>query len=89
MTVDGKGRFKHTHDGVTDANRVINYVSWDDTKWSATRAGTGFFTVFVAGKDEQTSDAKVKDAVDWLETNKAESRAASLLARELDTSSGK
>jgi hypothetical protein len=27
--------------------------------------------------------------VDWLETNKAESRAASLLARELDTSSGK
>ena len=70
MTVDGKGRFKHAHDGVTDANRVINYVSWDDTKWSATRAGTGFFTVFVAGKDEQTSDAKVKDAVDWLEANK-------------------
>jgi hypothetical protein len=89
MAVDANGRFKHAHDGVTDANRVINYVSWDDTKWSATRAGTGFFTVFVAGKDEQTSDAKVKDAATWLETNKAESRAASLLARELGTSSGK
>lgn len=89
MTVDGKGQFKHTHDGMTDANRVINYVSWDDTKWSATRAGTGFFTVFVAGKDEQTSDVKVKDAVDWLETYKAESRAASLLARELSAASGK
>lgn len=83
MSVDGKGRFQHAHGGTTNANHVINYVSWDDTKWSATRAGTGFFTVFVAGKGEPASDASLKDAASWLKRNKADSRAGSLLAHEL------
>jgi hypothetical protein len=88
MSVDAKGRFKHTGTSGSDANRLLNYVSWDDTKWSATRAGTGFFMVFVAGKDEPTSQAQMKDAALWLETNKADSRAATLLANELAVASG-
>jgi hypothetical protein len=88
MSVDGKGRFKHSASGTSDANRLLNYVSWDDTKWSATRSGTGFYMVFVAGKDEPTTEAQMKDAAVWLETNKPESRAATQLARELTVASG-
>jgi hypothetical protein len=80
MSVDGKGRFKHS---ASDPNRLLNYVSWDDTKWSATRAGTGFYMVYVAGKDEPITEAELKDAATWLGTNKPNERAASELAREL------
>jgi hypothetical protein len=89
MSVDGKGRFLHTGGGTTEANHLINYITWDDTKWSATRAGTGFFVVFVAGKDEQTSQSRVRDAAVWLVRHKPESRAAALLAKELTATSVK
>ena len=89
MSVDANGRFQHTHDGATDSNRHLNYVSWDDTKWSATRAGTDFFVVFVSGKGEAASQAQIRDAARWLEKHKAGSRAATLLARELSATSGR
>jgi hypothetical protein len=83
LSVDNKGKFVHARDGASEANHIINYVSWDDSKWSATRAGTGFYQVFVAGKDESMSPARMKDAALWLEQHKADSHAASLLASEL------
>ncbi|HEY7670145.1 MAG TPA: hypothetical protein VH852_05850 [Hyphomicrobium sp.] len=89
LSVDTKGRFMHKGAGADDANHVINYLSWDDTKWSATRAGTGFFMVFVAGKNEPTSQAQLRDAALWLEMHKADSRAAIRLARELSASAAK
>jgi hypothetical protein len=58
-------------------------VTWDDAKWSATRAGTGFFHVFVAGKDEPQPAARAKDAAEWLEKNKGGSQAARNMARLL------
>jgi hypothetical protein len=87
LSVDDKGRFKHS--GATDANRILNYVSWDDTKWAATRAGTDFYVVFVAGKGEPVSETELKDAAVWLQRNKGESRAATVLARELAATSTK
>jgi hypothetical protein len=85
LSVDAKGRFKHSG---SDANRLLNYVSWDDTKWSATRSGTGFYMVFVAGKGEPITEAQMKDAALWLGTHKPDSRAATQLARELTLASG-
>ncbi len=83
MSVDEQGRYKHTRGDKTDASRMINYVTWDDSKWAATRAGTDFFVVFIAGKDEAVSDAQIEEAAKWLVRNKSNSRAASALADEL------
>jgi hypothetical protein len=88
LSVGAKGKFLHAGDGGSAANRLFNYVGWDDSRWSATRAGTGFYHVRVAGKDETTSPAQMKDAALWLSSHKAESRAAALLAQELISASG-
>ena len=88
LSVDAKGKFLHTGDSSSGANRLFNYVGWDDTRWSATRAGTGFYHVLVAEKDQAMSPAQMKDAALWLTSNKADSRAASLLAQELISASG-
>jgi hypothetical protein len=85
MSVDSTGRFMHTREGPSAANHLISYLGWDDSKWAATRAGTGFYQVFVAGKDEVISQAQMKDAAAWLSKHKADSRAATLLADELTT----
>jgi hypothetical protein len=83
MRVDSKGLFIHTHDGPSEASHLISYLGWDDSKWAATRAGTGFYQVFIAGNDEAISQEQMKDVAAWLATHKADSRAATLLAHEL------
>jgi hypothetical protein len=84
---DGKGRLAHTGEGASEPNYLINYLSWDGTKWSATPAGTGFFNVFVAGKDAEVSKAELEDAARWLSAHKPGSRAAERLASELTSTS--
>jgi hypothetical protein len=85
LTWDVEARqFVHTFDGKSQSSLIINYVTWDDSKWSATRAGTGFFHVFIAGKDEQQPLVRAKDAADWLEKNKANSQTARTMARLLN-----
>lgn len=88
VSVDNKGQFKHAGDGATDAKRLINYVTWDGTKWAATRAGTDFFVVFVADKDETVAPQNLKDAAHWLRLREVKTRAASQLAQALDGASG-
>jgi hypothetical protein len=88
LSVDSKGRFAHKGDGASDANHMINYLSWDDSKWAATPAGSGFYQVFVGGKEEPVSGALLKDTAHWLATHKADSRAAERLAQELAAASG-
>ena len=89
MSVNDKGQFEHTLGDTSQADRLINYLSWDGTKWSATRAGTGFFKVFVADKDEASPDKHMMEAAVWLKKHKPKSRAASTLARELVQASEK
>jgi hypothetical protein len=86
MRVNGKGQFQHTSADASQADRLINYVTWDDAKWSATRAGTGFFVVEIDGEG---GSGNMKDAAIWLKARKPDSRAASLLARELIAASEK
>jgi hypothetical protein len=86
MHVNGKGQFQHTSADASQADRLINYVTWDDAKWSATRAGTGFFVVEIDGEG---GSGNMKDAAIWLKARKPDSRAASLLARELIAASEK
>ena len=88
LSVGAKGKFLHAGDGGSAANRLFNYVGWDDTRWSATRAGTGFYQVLVSGKDETMSPAQMKDAALWLSSHKTNSRAAARLAAELVSASG-
>lgn len=86
LRVGKQGEFLHASDGGQEANHMIGYVSWDDSRWAATRAGTGFFHVFVAGRDGASAGAMHSAAV-WLETNKPDSRAAARLAHELAAAS--
>jgi hypothetical protein len=81
-------QFVHTFDGKSQSSLIVNYVTWDDAKWSATRAGTGFFHVFVAGKDEEQLETRVKDAAVWLQRNKSDNQAARNMARLLTSAAG-
>ena len=81
-------QFVHVEGGKSQASPIINYVTWDDAKWSATRSGTGFFHVFVAGKDEDQLETRVKDAAEWLQRTKSDSRAARNMARLLTSAAG-
>lgn len=89
MSVNDKGQFEHTLGDTLQADRLINYLSWDGTKWSATRAGTGFFKVLVADKDDPAPTEHMVEAAAWLKKHKSKSRAASALARELVDASAK
>lgn len=90
MRVDANGQFQHTLGDATHADRLINYVSWDGTKWSATRAGPDFYKVRVADKSTSAPDQKqIMDAALWLKSRKPDSRAASRLASELLAASEK
>jgi hypothetical protein len=89
ISVDGGGRFKRAGEGADDASGIIDYRTWDDSKWAATRAGTDFFVVYVAGKDETASNKNLKEAAHWLRLRKDQTRAATRLAQELEAASGK
>ena len=82
LRVDAKGQFQHKKGDASDSNRHINYISWDGTKWSATRAGTGFLQILITEKGAPT-DTQLQDAATWLKRHKANSRAANTLADEL------
>lgn len=86
--LDGQGRFANSGEGVPAASPVINYLSWDGTKWSAVPSGGGFYAVLVGDKDQTVSAAQVQEAARWLTVNKAESRAAERLAKELTAALG-
>ena len=45
-------RFVHTGEKGDEVDRIVNYVAWDDSRWSATRAGTGSCQTRIADADE-------------------------------------
>ena len=75
-------------DGKSQSSLILNYVTWDDAKWSAHGQGTGFYHVFVAGKDEEQLGTRIKDAAIWLQKNKADNQTARNMARLLISPAG-
>jgi len=77
-------QFVHTFDGKQESSPIVNYVTWDDAKWSAMRQGTGFYHVLVADRDDQQPASRVKEAAEWLERTKGASQAARNMVRLLN-----
>lgn len=76
-------RFVHTGDKGSEVNRIVNYVAWDGGRWSATRAGTGFFQTRVAEANAAVSAETVNGIADWLDKWRATTPAASIVAEGL------
>ena len=76
-------RFVHSGDKGDQVDRIINYVGWDGSKWTATRAGTGFFQTRVAEANAAVSAEAVKGVADWLDKWRSTTPAASIVAEGL------
>src|SRR5262245_56409578 len=84
LTWDMKAqRFKHTGDKGEQVNRIVNFVGWDGSRWSATRAGTGFFQARVAVADAAVSTDTVNGVADWLDKWRSTTPAASIVSEGL------
>jgi hypothetical protein len=84
VTWDKKAqRFVHAGDKGDRVDRIINYVGWDGTKWTATRAGTGFFQTRVAEANAAVSVETVNGIADWLDKWRSATPAASIVAEGL------
>ena len=76
-------RFVHSGDKGEQVNRIVNFVGWDGSRWSATRAGTGFFQARVAAADATVSTDTVNGVADWLDKWRSTTPAASIVAEGL------
>jgi hypothetical protein len=76
-------RFVHSGDKGDQVDRIINYVGWDGSKWTATRAGTGFFQTRVADANAAVSAETVNGIADWLDKWRSATPAASIVAEGL------
>jgi hypothetical protein len=84
VTWDKKAqRFVHAGDKGNQVDRIINYVGWDGSKWTATRAGTGFFQTRVAEANGAVSPDTINGIADWLDKWRSTTPAASIVAEGL------
>lgn len=76
------GKFVHKNNGQSRSSPIVNYVAWDGGKWSATRAGTGFYHVRIVTDGEATAD-RIDEVTHWLKVHKSDDPAAAVLAQQL------
>ena len=76
-------RFVHSRDNDRQVNQIVNFVGWDGSRWTATRAGTGFFQARVAAADAAMSAGMINGVADWLDKWRSATPAASIVAQGL------
>jgi hypothetical protein len=69
--------------------KILNFVAWDGSRWSAARTGGGFYVARIADPGEADPKALMKAAGEWVaKNNKLGVMAADVLAEELSGASG-
>jgi hypothetical protein len=69
--------------------KILNFVAWDGSRWSAARTGGGFYVARIADPGETDPKALMKAAGEWVaKNNKLGVMAADVLAEELSGVSG-
>jgi hypothetical protein len=71
-------------DDETLPGKILNFVAWDGSKWSAARTGAGFYVARIADQGEANPKRHMKTAGEWVaKNNKLGVPAADILAEEL------
>lgn len=67
--------------------KILNFVAWDGSRWSAARTGGGFFVAKIAEESDADPKSRMKAAGEWVaKNNKLGVVAADILAEELAAS---
>lgn len=75
-------------DGQVQSERILHFVAWDGSRWSATRTGGGFYLARIADKDDADPKSRMKAAGEWVaKNNKLGVPAADMLAEGLQGTS--
>jgi hypothetical protein len=69
--------------------KIVNFVAWDGSRWSAARTGGGFYVAKIADAGAADPKNRMKAAGEWVaRNNKLGVIAAEVLAEELTAAGG-